>query len=66
MISCRFAAAGCKDEAVARYSVPQGCACWPCDTVQDLCLHHASEAEPLGEMKIIKVYSEELVKLLDR
>lgn len=66
MIPCRFRESGCGGEAVARYSVPKGCACWPLDTEQDLCLQHASEAEPLGPMRLLAVYDKEAFKLLTR
>lgn len=54
---CRF---GCKT-AIGRFSVPEGCACFPDDTEQDLCPQHVISAEPLGDMQPILIYQPELL-----
>jgi hypothetical protein len=61
VVPCRF---GCPVSA-GRYSVPEGCVCFRDDTEQDLCAQHASSAEPLGEMKIIRIYDPAMIALLN-
>ena len=50
-VACRF----CAWVAVARFALPQGCACYPDDREQALCVQHVVNAEPIGAMELIEV-----------
>ena len=52
---CRFE--GCQHPAVGEYSTPNGCACYPEDRVQKLCVQHAVTAEPLGAMTLTTIFN---------
>lgn len=52
-IRCRFAEHGCLDEAVAYVEFEDGCACFPEDRRQYLCLQHLSESEPISSGKVL-------------
>lgn len=45
---CRF----CASEAVAIFDIPEGCACYPDDRVQTLCMQHVVGATPIGAMTL--------------
>lgn len=60
-VPCRFPH---EATAVARFSIPGGCACYPGDVVQDLCVQHAISAEPLNGMQAVAVYDVERWALL--
>jgi len=61
---CRFD--GCMHPAVGDYATPSGCACYPEDRKQDLCVQHAVTAEPLGEMTLTRIYDPRLYEDLMR
>lgn len=44
--TCRF----CWKPAVAVFSMPRGCTCYPDDREQALCMQHVVRANPTGEM----------------
>lgn len=50
MADCRF----CGSPAVAVFSVPDGCSCYPDDREQALCMQHVVKRNPLGEMILIE------------
>jgi len=52
---CRFE--GCSHPALGEYTTPNGCACYPDDRQQKLCVQHAITAEPLGEMKLTTIFN---------
>ena len=45
---CRF----CDDLAVAVFDLPRGCACFPDDRVQALCMQHIVKANDLAGMSL--------------
>lgn len=51
-ISCRF----CATPAIAQFAMDRGCACYPNDRQQDLCVQHIISAEPLGSMELSQLY----------
>lgn len=51
---CRFG----DGEAIALFHMVDGCMCFPDEREQDLCLHHAYRATPLGRMVMIRDYSQ--------
>lgn len=55
-IACRFAeglGAPCPSPAVAYVTLSDGCACFPNDRRQYLCLQHLQEAEPIGSISAV-------------
>lgn len=50
---CRF----CGRPAIARFYLSRGCVCYPDDREQDLCLHHAVRATPIGSFELIWDYT---------
>jgi hypothetical protein len=60
-MQCRF---GCKQPAIARFSTPQGCACFPNDRVQDLCGQHFLKAESIAGMYTICIFIPSVYDLL--
>lgn len=50
---CRFPH---DDIAVVRVAVPDGCACYPDDREQDLCLQHWLDISPRGSVEVIRSY----------
>lgn len=61
VVPCRF---GDRDPAIARFKFSEGCACFPDDREQDLCIHHAYKSEPLGTMEPVLIYDPSGYKLL--
>lgn len=61
-VPCRFNHGA---DAVARYAVPQGCACFHDDRMQDLCAQHAAKAEPLGDMTVAIIYDPPMWRLMN-
>lgn len=47
--SCRFG----DGEALAMFTMEEGCLCHPEDRVQALCFHHIHRATPLGDMDLL-------------
>jgi hypothetical protein len=47
-----------------RVELSAGCACFPDDLVQDLCIQHWIKLEPLGSAKVVLVLDQELAKHL--
>jgi hypothetical protein len=47
-VECRFCAA----PAVAVYAMDRGCACYPEDREQSLCIQHIVSATPRGKMEL--------------
>ena len=60
--TCRF---GCEDPAVGEYDMSNGCACYPNDRTQILCVQHAISAEPLGTMMLTRIFSIERLRVLN-
>lgn len=55
-MTCRF----CSHPAVAQFSLPGGCFCYPNDREQDLCPQHIINAEPIKGMKLVKIHDQSL------
>lgn len=53
-MECRF----CGTPAVAVFSLDEGCACFPDDREQALCMQHIVRASPLGEMAMVRDLTE--------
>jgi hypothetical protein len=49
-MKCRF----CDDNAVAVFSFPNGCVCYPDDRTQALCTHHSLKATPIYGMVLVE------------
>lgn len=45
-MKCRF----CDSEAVGVFALDQGCACFPDDRLQPLCMQHIIKVTPIGDM----------------
>lgn len=52
---CRF----CGKAALATFSLPKGCMCYPDDREQALCPQHIISATPLGEMDAKTIHDED-------
>lgn len=48
-MTCRF----CTAEAVAVFDVPEGCACYPDDRQQALCMQHVVGESSIGGMILV-------------
>jgi len=59
-MKCRF----CPSMAVAIVSLSNGCACYPHDREQALCLQHFVKASPLGSFEVTLVLVPELYQVI--
>ena len=50
-VVCRF----CDQPAVARFALPAGCAVYPNDREQDLCIQHVVNSEPIRGAVLVEV-----------
>ena len=48
--------------AVARFSVDEGCVCFPEDREQDLCAQHIVKWGIIGNWSLLKVYQEDVAR----
>ena len=59
-VPCRFQERGCQGVAIARYALAEGCACFPDDREQDLCLQHVMKDGQIDGIRPLIVYRPKL------